>query len=107
MYSRLRPSRPSLAAAQPTEASHDGNFDSECRAAMKRYSTTVIVRHAQDRSHVVATQVLQIISTALCDFLHGPPLSRAEVHAEIVAVLRDEFNDVQQATINEIRTLCD
>ena len=64
-------------------------------------------RHAQDRSHVVATQVLQIISTALCDFLHGPPLSRAEVHAEIVAVLRDEFNDVQQATINEIRTLCD
>jgi len=55
----------------------------------------------------VATQVLQIISTALCDFLHGPPLSRAEVHAEIVAVLRDEFNDVQQATINEIRTLCD
>ena len=65
-------------------------------------------RHAQDRSHVVATQVLQIISAALRDcFLHGHPLSRAEVYVEIVAVLRDEFNDVQQATINEIRTLCD
>jgi hypothetical protein len=94
MYSSLRPSRPSLAAAEPTEASHDGNFDSECRAAT-------------DRAHVVATQVWQIFSTALSDFLRGYPPSRDEVHAEIAAVLRDEFNDVQQATINEIRTLCD
>ena len=74
---------------------------------MTRYSTTVIVHHAQDRAHVVATQVWHILSTALSDFLHGHPLSRDEVHAEIAAVLRDEFNDVQQATINEIRTLCD
>src|SRR5262249_39574015 len=28
-------------AAEPTEASRDGNFGSECRAAMKRYSTMV------------------------------------------------------------------
>jgi hypothetical protein len=74
---------------------------------MKRYSTTAIVRHAQDRAHVVATQVWQIFSAALSDFLHGHRPSRDEVHAEIAAVLRDEFNDVQQATINEIRTLCD
>jgi|SRR5262249_4357752 len=107
MYSRLPRSRPSLAAAEPTEASRDGNFDSECRAAMKRYSTTVIVRHAQDRADVVATQVWQILSTALSDFLRGRPPGRDEVHAEIAAVLREEFYDVQQATINEIRTLCD
>jgi hypothetical protein len=55
----------------------------------------------------VATQVWQIFSTALSDFLHGHPPSRDEVHAEIAALLRDEFNDVQQATITEIRTLCD
>jgi hypothetical protein len=74
---------------------------------MKRYSTAVNVRHAQDRAHVVATQVWQIFSTALSDLLHGHPVSRDEVHAEIAAVLRDEFNDVQEATINEIRTLWD
>src|SRR5262245_31315533 len=104
MYSRLRPSRPSLAAAESTEASHDGNFDSECRAA----STTVIVRHTQDRAHVVATQILQMFSAALrAWFLHGHPFSRAELYAEIADVLRDEFYDVQQATINEIRPLCE
>src|SRR5262245_14375289 len=97
-----------LAAAEPTEASHDSNFDSESRAAMKRYSKTVIVRHAQDRAHVVATQILQMFSAALRDcFLHGHPFSRAELYAEIADVLRDEFYDVQQATINEIRPLCE
>ena len=74
---------------------------------MTSESNNASVRHAQDRAHVVATQVWQIFSTALSDFLHGHPPSRDEVHAEIAALLRDEFNDVQQATITEIRTLCD
>lgn len=47
-----------------------------------------------DRAGVVASAVLQVVRA------RG---TGAEAHAEIAAILRDEFADIEQQTINEIR----
>jgi hypothetical protein len=84
-------------------------------------------RRMQDRAAHVATQILLIIRAALRDWLASTPHdgtlapcphkaagsgdgeagfhvgAGAHVRAEIEALLREEFFDIQQATLREIR----
>jgi hypothetical protein len=58
---------------------------------------------AQDRADIVTTQVLQIVTGGLRDWLLGRPVSFTGLRAAVVTLLREEFADVQQTTSNEIR----
>jgi hypothetical protein len=49
---------------------------------------------ARDRASVVATALTGILAQRA-----GDP----ELHAEIAALLRDEFNDIEHQVLNEIR----
>jgi hypothetical protein len=53
-------------------------------------------RRAQDRAAAVAAAVARIVTDASPDWAE-----------QVEALLRDEFHDVQQTTLNEIRTDCD
>jgi hypothetical protein len=65
-------------------------------------------RGSMDRAAVVASAVLQVVGDALrCRHRNGDrsaiPLARLEVEE----LLRGEFHDIQQKTLNEIRTECE
>ena len=76
-------------------------------AASRNTAFVGLARRAQDRAHVVATQVLQVIRAALRDWPHDHDMIIATARAEIIEVLRDEFGDITRTTVNEIRTVCD
>ena len=63
--------------------------------------------HQMDRAANVATTIAGIYSRALRARLSGDGLAIACARAEAEELLRDEFHDVQQQTLTEIRTECE
>lgn len=58
---------------------------------------------ARDRAAVVTTAIIQIVVSALRRWNAGDLADLASVRAEIAATLREEFADVEQQVLNEIR----
>lgn len=54
-----------------------------------------------DRATVVTTAILQIVTRAFR--VGGSEADLADVRAEITALLRDEFDDIQRQTRDDIR----
>ena len=58
---------------------------------------------ARDRAAVVTTAIIQIVVSALRRRNAGDLAALASMRAEIAATLREEFAEVEQQVLNEIR----
>jgi len=63
----------------------------------------IAATRAMDRAAVTATAILQSVEIALLTGLRGDPDAVTTLRAAIEADLREQFEDVAQITLSEIR----
>jgi hypothetical protein len=61
----------------------------------------------RDRAAATTAAIIQIIIDAQRKWLDGEAVSFSDVRAEVCAYLRDDYADIQQQTLSEIRPLDD
>ena len=61
------------------------------------------MKQDRDRAPVVVTAIFQVLATTVPAWPNGDPESVAAAHAEAVAILREEFHEIQRQTLTEIR----
>jgi hypothetical protein len=57
---------------------------------------------AHDRADVVATAVIEIITTALIAWAHHEDVDLSAVRGEVKSLLCDEFHDLEQEIVSDL-----